>query len=103
MAFLASASVAQPGSVCGRISDVSRVPMATSGVVPAWVRISVVPNDKRGTHNLYLVYLEPKQEIPRVGSHCSFGVHHGDINGYAGREFVNLRGMTIVDSFRCDQ
>ena len=94
---------AQAASLCGRVSDVSHVPMATSGVVPAWIRISVIEDDKRGPMQLFLAYLEPKQEIPRIGERCTFEVHHGDVNGYAGSEFVNLRGMMIVESFHCDR
>lgn len=103
MVLLASASTAQVASLCGRVSDVSHVPMATSGVVPAWIRISVIEDDKRGPMQLFLAYLEPKQEIPRIGERCTFEVHNGDVNGYAGSEFVNLRGMMIVDSFHCDR
>lgn len=100
--LLCPASMATSLSAKGRVVAVGDTPMAVSGVVASWIHIKVATHAHVSTSQMYLPYLEPGQETPRLHVECTFRYHTGDVSGFVGSEALDLKSRSIVDSFHCD-
>lgn len=101
-AFCCMAFKTIPENVKGRVTVVGATPAFTSGVIEAWIGVTVAPAGKGASARLFLRYLTPDQPIPRAGETCTFSVRNGDVSGLVGTTMLNLKEQQLVDSFHCD-
>jgi len=102
-AFCCMAFKTIPENVTGRVTVVGATPVFTSGVIEAWIGVTVAPAGRGASARLFLPYLTPDQAIPRAGDKCTFFVRNGDVSGLVGTTMLNLKNQQVVESFRCDR
>lgn len=102
-AFCCTAFKTIPENVTGRVTVVGATPAFTSGVIEAWIEVTVAPAGNGASSRLFLLYLAPNQAIPLAGDKCTFSVSNGDVGGLVGTTMLNLKNQQVVASFRCDR